>query len=36
MEKWGKEMANNSGGSKYGYIDIEGLDLEPYGTSYPA
>lgn len=34
MEKWSEMMANNEDGSKYGYIDIEGLKLEAYGTPY--
>lgn len=34
MEKWSKEMAEDKNGSKYGYIDIEGVDLNPYGTPY--
>lgn len=36
MKKWGQAMAVNEDGSKYGYIDIEGIKLEPYGTPYPA
>lgn len=36
MQKWAEGMANNKDGSKYGYIDIEGLDLQSYGTPYPA
>lgn len=36
MEKWQKGMENNSDGSKFGYIDIEGIDLPAYGTPYPA
>lgn len=36
MQKWADMMANNKDGSKYGYIDIEGVDLQPYGTPYPA
>lgn len=36
MEKWQNQMANDKDGSKYGYIDIEGLDLQPYGTPYSA
>ena len=36
MGKWGKEMGENKDGSKYGFIDIEGLELEPYGKAYAA
>lgn len=36
MQKWSDGMANNKDGSKYGYIDIEGVDLQDYGTPYPA
>jgi hypothetical protein len=34
MEQWGKEMAENKDGSKYGYVDIIGAELQPYGTPY--
>lgn len=34
MAKWGQEMAENKDGSKYGFPDIEGVDLQPYGTPY--
>ncbi|KAH8161066.1 hypothetical protein CIB48_g7188 [Xylaria polymorpha] len=29
-----KDMANNADRSKYGYMDIDGIKLEPYGTPY--
>ncbi|KAI1758449.1 NADH:flavin oxidoreductase/NADH oxidase [Xylaria castorea] len=34
LQQFGKDMANNADGSKYGYMDIEGVKLEPYGTPY--
>jgi hypothetical protein len=34
MEQWSKEMGENKDGSKFGYIDIQGLELQPYGTAY--
>ncbi|KAI0433765.1 NADH:flavin oxidoreductase/NADH oxidase [Xylaria sp. FL1042] len=36
LEKFQKDMANNVDGSKYGYMDIDGVKLEPYGTPYAA
>lgn len=36
MQKWGQAMAANKDGSKYGYVDIEGIKLEPFGTPYAA
>lgn len=36
MDKWSKEMAENKDGWKYGYIDIEGLDMHDYGVPYEA
>lgn len=36
MEKWSKGMADNKDGKKYGYVDIEGLDLHAFGTPYVA
>ncbi|KAF4925771.1 NADH-dependent flavin oxidoreductase nadA [Colletotrichum fructicola] len=32
LQKWAQGMAENSDGSKYGYIDIEGTTLQPFGT----
>ncbi|KAI0444205.1 NADH:flavin oxidoreductase/NADH oxidase [Xylaria telfairii] len=29
-----EDMTNNADGSKYGYMDIDGFKLEPYGTPY--
>ncbi|KAI1872169.1 uncharacterized protein JN550_003888 [Neoarthrinium moseri] len=34
VEQWSKQMADNEDGSKYGYVDIEGTKLEPFGTAY--
>lgn len=34
MQKWGEGMANNDDQSKYGYVDIGGTKLEPYGAAY--
>ncbi|KAK8099039.1 NADH:flavin oxidoreductase/NADH oxidase [Apiospora kogelbergensis] len=34
MQQWGQEMGENKDGSKYGYVDILGTKLEPYGTAY--
>ena len=34
LEIWKQKMSTSHDGSMYGYIDIEGMDLEPYGTSY--
>lgn len=34
MEAWSKEMGNNEDGAKFGFVDIEGLTLQPYGTAY--
>ncbi|KAK2031598.1 NADH:flavin oxidoreductase/NADH oxidase [Colletotrichum zoysiae] len=36
MGKWAQGMADNGDNSKYGYIDIEGTTLQPYGTPYAA
>ncbi|OAQ58918.1 NADH oxidase [Purpureocillium lilacinum] len=35
LQKWWQGMASNKDGSKYGFIDIEGIKLQPYGTAYP-
>ncbi|KAM0808397.1 hypothetical protein AB5N19_08740 [Seiridium cardinale] len=35
MEQWGKEMGDNKNNSKYGYVDILGTELKPYGTPFP-
>ncbi|KAF9871333.1 hypothetical protein CkaCkLH20_11254 [Colletotrichum karsti] len=32
MQKWAEQMAQNSDLTKFGYIDVEGTKLEPYGT----
>lgn len=34
--KWSEMMASNKDGSKYGYVDIGGVDLQTFGTPYPA
>lgn len=34
--KWGMSMADNKDGAKYEGIDLEGVELQPYGTPYPA
>ncbi|KUI61518.1 Putative 12-oxophytodienoate reductase 4 [Cytospora mali] len=34
MQKWAEGMAKNEDGSKYGFVDIEGVELQPYGTAY--
>lgn len=36
VDKWGRAMADNKDGSKYGYPDVEGVELQPYGTPYAA
>ncbi|KAI1073552.1 hypothetical protein F5B20DRAFT_501760 [Whalleya microplaca] len=33
-EKWIQIMSQNKDNSKFGFVDIEGLKLEPYGTPY--
>lgn len=34
MGKWAEGMAQNADNSKYGFVDIEGTTLQPYGTPY--
>ncbi|KAJ1335139.1 2,4-dienoyl-CoA reductase (NADPH2) [Microdochium nivale] len=34
MAKWAQDMQNNPDNSKYGFLDVEGIDLHPYGTPY--
>lgn len=36
MQKWARGMADNSDGSKFGYVDVEGTELQPFGTPYAA
>ncbi|GJC87463.1 NADH-dependent flavin oxidoreductase nadA [Colletotrichum liriopes] len=36
LAKWSAKMADNADNSKYGYIDIEGTTLQPFGTPYAA
>lgn len=36
MQKWGEGMAQNSDNSKFGFVDIAGVKLEPFGTAYAA
>lgn len=35
IKAWGESMADNKDGSKYGYPDLQGVELQPYGTPYP-
>ncbi|KAI9147214.1 NADH-dependent flavin oxidoreductase nadA [Paramyrothecium foliicola] len=32
--KWSEQMAQNKDNSKFGYVDILGVKLEPFGTAY--
>ncbi|KAI0018026.1 hypothetical protein F4780DRAFT_557830 [Xylariomycetidae sp. FL0641] len=34
VQKWSEMMADNADNSKYGYVDIEGTQLQPFGTPY--
>ncbi|KAI1505842.1 NADH:flavin oxidoreductase/NADH oxidase [Biscogniauxia marginata] len=34
FNKWAQLMAENSDNSRYGMVDIEGIQLQPYGTPY--
>lgn len=34
VQKWSEKMAANKDGSMYGFVDIDGLELEPFGTPY--
>ncbi|KAH7308516.1 hypothetical protein B0I35DRAFT_442110 [Stachybotrys elegans] len=34
QRKWSEEMAHNQDNTKFGYVDIVGLDLQPFGTAY--
>lgn len=36
MKQWGQGMAQNSDGSKFGFVDIQGVKLEPFGAAYAA
>lgn len=36
MKQWGEMMGNNKDNSKYGFVDIDGVKLEPFGTAYAA
>lgn len=36
MEAWQKKMGDNEDGSKFGFADIEGVELQAFGTPYPA
>lgn len=36
MQKWSESMANNKDGSKFGYVDIDGIQLQPFGVAYAA
>ena len=35
MAIWTQRMAANHDGSMYGYIEIGGLELVPFGSPYP-
>ena len=35
MQKWMEIMSQNTSKSEYGFVNIEGIDLKPYGTPYP-
>lgn len=34
VQKWSEKMAASKDGSMYGFVDIEGVELEPFGTPY--
>ena len=36
MGDWGKKMAGDTDGYMFGYVDVEGLKLNPYGQPYTA
>ncbi|KAK7415726.1 hypothetical protein QQX98_005639 [Neonectria punicea] len=36
MKQWRESLAQNEDGSKYQFMDIAGLQLQPYGTAYAA
>ncbi|RYO93877.1 hypothetical protein DL762_000832 [Monosporascus cannonballus] len=36
MGLWAQKMAADKDGSMYGFVDIEGIKLEPYGAAYSA
>jgi hypothetical protein len=36
LEQFQKDMADNADGTKFGYMDVDGIKLEPYGTPYGA
>lgn len=36
MQKWAQKMAASTDGSMYGFVDIDGVKLEPFGTPYIA
>ena len=33
LQAWSAIMADNKDNSKYGYVDIQGVDLQPYNTT---
>lgn len=34
MTQWGQGMTQNKDNFKFGFVDIQGVRLEPYGASY--
>jgi hypothetical protein len=36
VAKWSEKMARNEDNSQFGYVDIFGVKLEPFGTAYGA
>lgn len=36
MRQWAEGMAHNEDGSKFGFVDIAGVKLQPFGSAYAA
>lgn len=36
MRKWSQARAEDAEGALYGYVDVEGLQLPPFGAPYAA
>ena len=36
MANWAQTMEQNSDNTKFGFVDIMGVELQPYGTGYLA
>ncbi|KPM43765.1 hypothetical protein AK830_g2792 [Neonectria ditissima] len=36
MKQWRESLAHNEDNSKFGFMDVAGLQLQPYGTAYAA